>query len=149
LILGIRQLIQYVEYVSVLLNRYKSINISLFLADGTTTATFKVGGEGTLDSSRANQGGFASKSLGKSAVGGHGIFRGWIDFDPYIEEVVELGTTCGASSAITFNGYMEATGKASWGSSFVNFPATAPVDDSSTNLQVSKGESNMLPMAND
>jgi hypothetical protein len=54
-------------------------------AEGSTSATFKVSGDGTLDSSQKLGGEIITKTFGKRGVGGHSIYHGWASFEPYMQ----------------------------------------------------------------
>lgn len=83
-------------------------------ATGTTSAKYTVAGIGTLDVSQKLSGASITKTSGQKSTGGHALFHGWASFVPYKEEGVRLSSSTGLSGkAVSFNGHMEVSAKAS------------------------------------
>ena len=116
-----------------------------FHAEGTTSADFKVSGEGTLDSSQKLGGDVITKTFGKRGAAGHSIYHGWANFLVYMQKGIRLKTSGGDSSAVTFSGYMEAKAVADWGKRTINFPGD-PDAQSVKDTVVSRGDSQMAPI---
>lgn len=95
-----------------------------YRAEGRSNVVFKVGGRGSLDSSKKFGGETFSKVIHRRSTGGHTLFHGWAFFDQYFERGVKLQTKGGKNGAIEFDGYMEAGMISEFGKMTINFPET-------------------------
>ncbi|KAF1988220.1 glycoside hydrolase family 18 protein [Aulographum hederae CBS 113979] len=113
---------------------------------GTTYATFKVSGTGTLDPKQKLDGNVLTKTFGKLSNGGHSLWHGWANFVPYSEMGVQLATSGGDDGAVSFSGYLESKVQADWGHHTVHFPNHPGGLTDIPEFTASKGNSDMIPM---
>jgi chitinase len=112
-------------------------------ADGKTSATFQVSGSGILDVSKNLGGDTISKIVSLNSLNGHSLFKGWISFETTMEQEVQLTTSGGSNGAISFDGSMETSAEAAWGTAKINFPDTPSISTSVTTV-LSRGTNNKL-----
>ncbi|RAQ66659.1 hypothetical protein AFCA_000187 [Aspergillus flavus] len=107
----------------------KSFNVhqaaGFFHPDGETDVTFKIGGQGVLDTSQSLQGSTITEILGEASLAGKSIYKGWASFDLYRESSVSLRSGGGNSGAVAVDTYAESRIQSDWGRVLVNFPAGA------------------------
>ncbi|OAL51441.1 hypothetical protein IQ07DRAFT_586945 [Pyrenochaeta sp. DS3sAY3a] len=94
---------------------------------GTTDVSFRLGGEGVLDTTKALQGTVISKNFGETGVAGHQLFKGWAFFTAYKESSIDLASGDNVVGAVAFSGYAESRIKSNWGLYNVHFPAGATI----------------------
>jgi hypothetical protein len=94
---------------------------------GTTDVSFRLGGEGILDTSKALMGTVITKKSGAKGMAGHNIYKGWAFFTAYKETSVDLASGDNVVGAVPFSGYAESRIKSDWGQYNVHFPAGATI----------------------
>ncbi|KAJ8110045.1 hypothetical protein OPT61_g7002 [Boeremia exigua] len=92
---------------------------------GKTDVSFRLGGEGTLDTSKSLVGSTISKKFGEMGVSGHSIYKGWAFFTAYKESSVDLASGDNVVGAVSFSGYAESRIQSNWGRYNVHFPSGA------------------------
>ncbi|CAG7942048.1 unnamed protein product [Penicillium salamii] len=110
-----------------------------FHPDGKTDMSFKIGGQGVLDSSQSLKVSTITKILGESSLAGKSIYKGWASFDLYRESRVNLRSSGGNSGAVAVDGYAESRIQSDWGRVRVDFPAggtEAPLEGDSEGRRV-------------
>ena len=117
--------------------------------EGTTDVSFRLGGEGVLETSRSLKGSAMESVSGVKGLAGHNIFKGWAYFTAYRETGLKLESGGGNTGAVPFSGYAEARIKSHWGKYNVHFPAGATITPSYGEEEGARKEDEVSKSSND
>ncbi|KAJ6194672.1 hypothetical protein J3E72DRAFT_198535 [Bipolaris maydis] len=115
---------------------------------GKTDVSFRLGGEGILDTSKSLMGSTITKKFGETGVAGHSLYKGWAFFTAYKEASVDLASGDNVVGAVPFSGYAESRIQSNWGLYNVHFPAGATITPSTGTGEGSRVEDEVSKSTN-